>query len=156
VREIWSSPLVFRRTGRLNKLCDEALAFTVEAKRRVKVNRDRNFTGVQEGDRILVLGEDEDGKTDDLQPILVKIDQTFSRINGSHNLFFQARLLAPLPKSDDAEEEELLSRNHSSVILNIDLRESVSSATWKRFLTGGDAEVLIWERLWKKHEDSSA
>lgn len=154
IREIWSSPLVFRRTGRLDKLCEEALAFTVEAKRRVKVNREKNFSGVQEGDRILVLGEDEDGKTDDLGPILVKIDESFSKINGSHNLFFQARLLAPLPKSDDDEEEAVLSRNHSSVILNIDLRESVSAATWKRFLTGGDAEVAIWERLWEKHKKS--
>src|SRR5437867_2360896 len=45
IREIWSSPLVFRRTGRLNKLCEEAVAFTVEAKRRVKVNRDKYFIG---------------------------------------------------------------------------------------------------------------
>ncbi len=154
IREIWSSPLVFRRTGRLNKLCEEALAFTVEAKRRVKVNRDKYFIGVQEGDRILVLGEDEGGKTDDLGPILVKIDETFAKINGSHNLFFQARLLGPLPKSDDDEEEDVLSRNHSSAILNIDLRESVSAGTWKRFLTAGDAEVAIWERLWEKHKKS--
>src|ERR1700676_513523 len=154
IREIWSSPLVFRRAGKLNKLCDEALAFTAEAKRRVRVNREKKFLGVAEGDRVLVLGEDEDGKTDDLRPILVKIDEMISKINGSHNYFLQARLLAPLPKSDKDEEEEVLSRNHSSVVLNIELRESVLGTTPKCFLTGGDAEVAIWERLWEKHKKS--
>jgi hypothetical protein len=154
IREIWSSPLVFRRAGKLNKLCDEVLAFTGEAKRRVKVNREKKFLGVAEGDRVLVLGEDEDGKTDDLRPILIKIDEVISKINGSQNYFVQARLLAPLPKSDKDEEEEVLSRNHSSVVLNIELRESVLGTTPKYFLTGGDAEVAIWERLWEKHKKS--
>lgn len=156
IREIWSSPMVFRRAGKLNNLCDEALAFAAEARRRVKVNRAKNFSGVAEGDRVLVLGEDEDGKTDDLGPILVKIDQLFSRINGSKNLFFEAYLLAPLPLSGDEEEEELLSKNHSSVVLNIALRESPGTNTWKHFLTGGDTEVAIWERLWEKHKKSPA
>jgi hypothetical protein len=154
IREIWSSPIVFRRGGKLDKLCDEALAFTTEAKRRVKVNREKRFLGVAEGDRVLVLGEDEDGKTDDLSPILVKLDDVFSKINGSHNLFFQARFLAPLPKSDDDEEEEVLSRNHSSVVLNIELRDHAGASTSKHFLTGGDAEVAIWERLWERYKKS--
>jgi hypothetical protein len=110
IREIWSSPLVFRREGKLNELCDEALAFTAEAKRRVRVNREKKFLGVAEGERVLVLGEDEDGKTDDLRAILVKIDEVISKINGSHNYFRQARLLAPLPKSDKDEEGDRVAR----------------------------------------------
>lgn len=108
IREIWSSPLVFRRAGKDHPLCQDALDFTAEAKRRVKVNRDKRLTGVGDGDRILVLGEDENGKTDDLGPILVKIDELFSKINGAQNMLFQARLLAPLPISDKEDEEELL------------------------------------------------
>jgi hypothetical protein len=154
IREMWSSPIVFRRAGKLNKLCDEVLAFTAEAKRRVKVNREKKFLGVAEGDRVVVLGEDEDGKTDDLDPILVKIDEVFSKINGSGNLFFQARLLGPLPTSDNDEEEEVLSKNHSSVVLNIELRDNALATTSKKFLT--DAEVAIWERLWNKHKKSAS
>lgn len=148
IREIWSSPMVFRRASKLNPLCQEAIDFGSEAKRRVAVNREKNFYGVEEGDRILVLGEDQDGKTDDLRSILVKTDEMFSKVNAQHNLFFEARLIAPMPKSDD--DEELLSKNHSSVILNIGLRISVGGKT-KQFLCGGDAEVAIWERLWNKH-----
>jgi hypothetical protein len=153
IREIWSSPMVFRRASKLNPLCEEAIAFSSEAKRRVKMNREKNFSGIEDGDRILVFGEDESGKTDDLIGIVVKTDEVFSRVNGKHNLFFDARLLAPMPKSD--EDEELLSRNHSSVILNIGLRTAVGGKT-KQFLCGGDAEVAIWERLWTKHSQNAS
>ncbi len=64
IRELWSSPLVFRRASKLFALCEDANAFNAEARRRVKVNRDEKFRGVEEGNRILILGEDEDGKTD--------------------------------------------------------------------------------------------
>jgi hypothetical protein len=133
-------------------LSEDASAFNTEAKRRVKVNRDKKFIGIVDGDRILVLGDDEDGKTDDLTPILIRLDQTFSKINGSFSNLLKATLLAPLPKPDNDEEEEKLRKNHSSVVMNIEMAGDPSRATTKRFLTGGDAEVLIWERLWDKHQ----
>ena len=42
------------------------------------------------------------------------------------------------------------SKNHSSTILNIALAgDGVPNVA--RFLTGGDAEVAIWERLWQRY-----
>ena len=155
IRELWSSPLVFRRASKSSfVLCEDAAAFNAEARRRVKVNRDKKFAGVAEGDRILILGEDENGKTDDLGPILVKLDQSFSRINWSQNQFFTAHLLGPLELSDDEEVEEELGKNHSSVILNMTLAADGAGAKVGRFLTGGDAEVVIWERLWDKYRSN--
>jgi len=154
IRELWSSPMVFRRASKNHVLCNDASAFNAEARRRVKVNREKGYP-VDPGDRILVLGEDEDGKTDDLSSILVKVDQEFDRVNGSHNNCFSAFLVAPIPKSDD-DTEDLLSKNHSSVILNIALGSNESSLNRIKFLTGGDAEVDIWERLWGKHQDNPA
>jgi hypothetical protein len=151
IREIWSSPMVFRRASKEHTLCDDATAFNTEAKRRVKVNRDKAFTGIDAGNRILILGEDEDGKTDDLKPILVPVDTIFTRINGSYNQCFEARLLAPLPKSDD-DTEDTLSKNHSSTILNMAIAANPTRTVVRQFLTGGDAEVAIWERLWEKHQ----
>jgi hypothetical protein len=150
IREIWSSPMVFRRASKSHSICDDARAFNCEAKRRVRVNRDRHFFNVPEGDRILILGEDENGKTFDLQPILVKTNQAFSKVNGTDGYCFSATLLAPMPKSDDATEE-MLSKNQSSVILNIEIGPRPLSLTTRNFLTGGDADVAIWERLWEKH-----
>lgn len=151
VRELWSSPMVFRRASSQHVLCDDAKAFNSEARRRVQKYRDMPGA-VGDGDRILILGEDEGGKTDDLGSILVKADATFSTVNGQYDWTMTARLLAPLPKSDDVDEEEVRSKNHSSTILNFSLSgDNVIDAC--RYLSGGDAEVAIWERLWQRHAE---
>ncbi|KFL37874.1 metallohydrolase [Arenimonas donghaensis] len=150
IREIWSSPIVFRRASKTLPLCPDAKAFSREVKRRVQCFRDG---AVGEGDRIRVMGEDEDGKTDDLGDILVKVGDRFQTINGKHNAYFNAQLLAPLP-SDSDDDEDVVSKNHSSVILNMTLASSLSFLDSCRFLTAGDAEVAIWERLWKRYRDT--
>jgi hypothetical protein len=152
IGEIWSSPIVFRRASKEHTLCEDAEAFQKEAIRRVLLAREKNCAGIESGDRVLILGEDIDGKTDDLRGILVKLDEVFDRVNGTHNQLFKARLLAPLPFSDDEDEEDQLGKNHSSVVLNIELADTSERKTVKNFLIGGDADVLIWERLWEKHE----
>jgi len=155
IRELWSSPMVFRRASKNHPLSDDAKALNAEAKRRVSVNRDSEFVGVNEGDRILILGEDEEGKTDDLGPILIKTDEKFAKINCSESKVFTASLLAPIPEnSDDEDEGEIFSKNHSSVILNIELAEDESRRIVTNCLTGGDAGVAIWERLWQRHKKS--
>lgn len=156
IRELWSSPIVYRRASKSHTLCDDAKAFNTEAKRRVKVNRDQKFDGVGDGDRILVMGEDENGKTDDLTSVLVKIDEQFSRINGVNKEgYFTATLLAPVPKQELEEEEEKLRKNHSSVILNVMVGADAKTPDGCKFLCGGDAEVLIWESLWERHKSET-
>ena len=62
VRELWSSPIVFRRASSQHVLCADAKAFNSEARRRVARYRETGGA-VGDGDRILILGEDENGKT---------------------------------------------------------------------------------------------
>ena len=97
IRELWSSPMVFRRASCQHVLCEDAKAFNSEARRRVQRYRD-TYGAVTDGDRILILGEDEDGKTDDLGPILVKADATFSTVNGQYDWTMTARLGAAAEK----------------------------------------------------------
>ncbi len=148
VREIWSSPIAFRRASTTHTLCDDAKAFQKEAIRRVQLFRNNRTAG--NGDRILILGDDVDGKTDDIPEIVIKIDTVFNRLNGAADGTISMRLLGPLPALDDDEEEQL-SKNHSSTILRFTLGVSGNSDAC-RYLTAGDAEVAIWERLWKKHK----
>jgi len=152
IREMMSSPMVFRRASKNHTLCEDAKAFDKEARRRVKVNREKNFV-VASGDRIRILGEDENGKTDDLGPILTSAGDRFSGINGSAVSYFSAHLLAPISKQDD-EAEEVLSKNNSSVILNLEIAASAHSTTGSKLLVGGDAEVEIWERVWSEYQPS--
>lgn len=154
VREMWSSPIVFRRADRKNAstghtLCADALAWRDEARRRVKLFRSQGW--LSDGDRIQILGEDVDGKTNDLLPILVSTGSTFSTICGVTDTAFQGLLLAPM-LADDDEEVELLSKNNSSVILRMTLAAD-GNPTAGRYLFGGDAEVGVWEKIRDKYED---
>lgn len=148
IREVWSSPMVFRRASRQHVLCDDAKAFDSEARRRVRKHRKARLPA-GDGDRILILGEDEDGKTNDLPDILVPVDEEFSCINGQHDDSMRVRLLAPLP-ADDVDDEGLLTKNNSSTILRFSLKAG-GMLDKCRLLTGGDAEVAIWEKLWGRH-----
>jgi hypothetical protein len=149
IREMWSSPIVFRRAKAKDEdhvLCADAEAWRNEARRRVKKYRADGALG--DGNRIVILGEDVDGKTDDLGAILVKVDEVFSKICGRTDTSFEARLLAPMP-AEDEEEEDVLTKNNSSVIMRIDLK--VSKVVKARYLLGGDAEVAIWDRMWDRN-----
>lgn len=151
IREQWSSPIVFRRASKDHKLCDDACDWSTEARRRVKKFREE---GAQEdGNRVLIMGEDIDGRTDDISDIVIKVDCVFSKISGTNDASFEARLLAPL-RAEDEEEEELISKNDSSVILRVDLK--VSKVVKARYLIGGDAGVAIWERLWDRNKNRAA
>ncbi|HYO56818.1 hypothetical protein [Archangium sp.] len=150
IREMWSSPMVFRRASKLHTLCDDAKAWNTEARRRVKHFRDNE--SAEDGDRILVLGEDENGKTDDLEDILVKVGGLITGTNGKSEATLSTLLLAPNPVGDE-EDEELRAKNQSSVIMQFSIAcGGVPDACL--FLTGGDAEVEIWERIWAAHKQN--
>lgn len=153
IRELWSSPMIFRRASRNNKLCEDAKAFNKEAHRRIKLFKEKGLG--EEGNRILVIGEDENGKTDVLQDILVKIDEEFKTINNKTNDLVYVSVLAPLPPQDEEEKEQQLSSNGSSIILRFSIKSNKNdSEAACRFLVGGDADVFIWEKLWEKHKDN--
>jgi hypothetical protein len=137
--------MVFRRASKNHPLCSDAKAFKKEAKRRIKVNEDNGFT-VGDGDRILIMGEDENGKTDNLTPILIRSGEEFTGINGQASIYLTSLLLAPISKQDE-ETEDKLSKNCSSVIVNFKIKSSEFGSNISKLLTGGDAEVEIWERI---------
>ena len=152
IREIWSSPIVFRRASKKFTFCEDAKAFSAEARRRVRIYRE-DPSKVDDGDRILILGHDENDKTADLHDIVIELNDIFSTINGKSDPSMQARLLAPLTAKDDMEEDAL-TKNNSSVILQF-LLTGGGIHDKCRFITAGDAEVEIWEKLWDRLGDNS-
>lgn len=144
IREMWSSPVVFRRANKKDHvLCDDARAWAKEARRRVKLFRAQGY--LLDGDSIKILGEDVNGKTDDIPGIVVRCGHVISSICGQQDNTFNAFLIAPLLASDD-EEDDVLSKNNSSVILQLTLAADGNPAAAK-YLVGGDAEVAIWEKI---------
>lgn len=150
IREMWSSPIVFRRASRKHVLCDDACAWAAEARRRVALFRDQGQG--QPGDMVVILGEDINGKTDDLGDILVKAGESFEVIAGE-KAAFQANLIAPMVAESDEEVEEL-SKNNSSVILMMEI-EADDVAAAARYLICGDAEVVVWEKIREQYDDEA-
>ena len=107
-------------------------------------------SSMKDGNRIQVLGEDKDGKTDDLTDILVKTDTAITKICGKSDGTFGAWLLAPQLVSDE-EAEKLSGKNHSSVVARFNIK-SGDVTTAGLFLAGGDAEVENWERIWGRNK----
>jgi hypothetical protein len=150
IREMWSSPLVFRRASKYHTLSDDARSWNSEAKRRVALYREEGLG--EDGDRILILGEDADGKTDDLGAIVIRTDSTITKVAGRSEENFSALLLAPM-NADNADDAEELTKNESSVIMNYSIGTGARLDAVK-FLSGGDAEVYIWEKQWGRHKNN--
>lgn len=148
IREMWSSPMIFRRKSKNHTLCQDALAWKKEARRRVNKWKDDGFFA--EYDRIKVLGEDVNGKTDELEAILVKTGEDFNTINGEETSLFSAFLIAPSSPQDDETEDDL-SKNESSTIILFSISADENGLSRYKFLSCGDAGVLIWERIWDKY-----
>ncbi|KDM91729.1 cobalamin biosynthesis protein CobQ [Photobacterium galatheae] len=165
IHEIWSSPRVFRRATSKNAdgnntLCDDAVKFNTEAKRRVKLYRENEKIG-EKGNRILILSSDEDGKTDDIENIVADLYTSFHGKSGIDDDSLSAFLLGPADKQEVAEDEEELTKNNSSAIIRFDLgntiqdKKSGSDVHYTHsFLVGGDAEVKCWEVLHDKLKDN--
>lgn len=150
IGEMWSSPIIFRRRSKNHVLCEDAGAWAKEARRRVALNKSTGFA-VGYGDRIQIMGKDVDGKTDDLGSIRRDVDTNFSTINGKHSSWFKAKLLGPFDPQSDEDEEALLAKNESSVIINFTLAADVNNPDGAKFLSGGDAGVYIWSKQWERH-----
>jgi len=154
IQEIWSSPIVWRRADKRtgHTLCQDAKDFNTEAKRRVNLYKKAKKIG-EAGDRIRIIGKDEGDNTDGLEAILTEVDQTFTKINEQETQMVEVYVLGPL-QAKDVEDEDRLSKNHSSVILQFKIAAQPYGSKTNIFLCGGDAEVAIWRELWRKHQNA--
>ncbi len=165
VREMWSSPLVFRRRSKNHPLSDYAKAINREAKRRVKVFRDGSAVdteGMSDGDKVRLIGADwrkEDGgnRLADLDGIRTRVGETIAWSDNNGEQLVKIHVHGPHnPTNDDSFDanEEVLSKNNSSVITRWKIF-AAGGIAYNALLFGGDAEVEIWERVWKANVNSA-
>ena len=152
IREIWSSPLIFRRKRKNHSLCEDAKAFNTEAKRRVELYRESKSVS-SEGNRIRLIGEDIDGKTDDILDIVYKPEDIISKINEVSIKELTINIYGPL-SDDEFEDSEALDKNRSSVILRWGIASHGYSDPTNFILLAGDASVEAWEIIWRKYKDA--
>ncbi|EIV8633190.1 cobalamin biosynthesis protein CobQ [Vibrio parahaemolyticus] len=162
INEMWSSPRVFRRASRKpkegesanNTLTDDAIAINTEAKRRATLYKDSLKIG-ELGDRLVILTEDEDNKTEGMEGIVADLYSEFvGSKSGIDDNSIEAYLLGPADKQEVEEDEENLSKNDSSAIIQFQLVDDENYTNY--FLNGGDAGVKCWELLYKKMNEADS
>ena len=144
IKEIWGSSRFFKRASTYNPLQNGALAFNTEMKRRYELHK-KHKEIQEEGNRIIILGESEDDKTDHVEDIVYKIGESIHVLN-NRNLSskIDINILGPIEQQKDEIDELYKAKNRGSVILQLNIKES--SYTNQILLTG-DAEVGVLEYM---------
>lgn len=150
IREIWSSPIIFKRKQANHSLCDDAKAFNKEAKRRVKLYRNNGYIG-SEGNRIRLIGEDRDGKTNDILNIVYKRGSSINTVNETYIQELNVIVLGPL-SDDDFPEDVDADKNRSSIVMRWGIASQGRIVPTNYLLLAGDADVHCWEILHDKYQ----
>jgi hypothetical protein len=159
IREMWSSPLVFRRRSNTHLLSDDARAINREAKRRVKAFREGSAVDTErmpDCDRVRLIGSDwrkDDGsnRLADLDGIMTEVGGSIVWYDDTGGPLVNVHIHGPHNPADDDSfdaNEDVLSKNNSSVITRWKIF-APGGIAHNALLFGGDAEVAIWERVWK-------
>lgn len=144
IKEIWGSSRFFKRASTYNKLEDGALAFNTEMKRRYELHK-KHKKIQEEGDRIIILGESEDDKTDHVEDIVYGIGESIHILNNRNlALKIDINILGPIEQQEDEIDELYKAKNRGSVILQLNIKQN--SYTNQVLLTG-DAEVGVLEYM---------
>ena len=157
IGEIWFAPRIFRENS--NELCDDAVAFRKEAKRRVKKTIEEDGE-VESGDRVRIIGYsdllDEDdfkGFPEDRMSIP---GDTITDIDGEDREdVFSAFVHSPFKDDDTASE-----RNETSVGLRVELKttksddsdDDDSTTVTGRALLLGDLSYPTLRRVWDESD----
>jgi hypothetical protein len=151
IRELWSTPRFWKRASGNYPLSDDAKAFNKEMKRRVNLFEE-NQTIQPENDRAIIVGEDPDGKTDNLGLITRDIDSGFAKINERYiSSKFEGFILGPIKQQEDEADEDFDQKNRQSIILQLTIKESNYN---HKILMTGDAECFVWKTIWKLYKES--
>jgi len=154
IRELWSSNIYWKPESDNYSLCDNAKAFNKEVKRRIELYKSKK-TIQQEGDRVIIIGEDTDGRTNGLEVIKYDIGSSFSKINEidtSNKL--KGLILSPIDRQDSEDDAAFFDHNRQSVVIQFTISESDFYSRYdNKILMSADAECLVWEILWEKYMD---
>ena len=149
IRELWSNYHFWKKYSTNYELCDDAVAFNTEMKRRVELFKSAKSIQA-EGERAIIVGKDPDGKCDGLELICHEIGDEFTSVNNrSISLKFRGRILGPLYQQDNEDDDTFNNKNRQSIILRIAVKEGEYD---NKVLLAADAECSEWEGLWSLYK----
>jgi ribonuclease BN (tRNA processing enzyme) len=149
IRELWSSHNFWKPCSEKYELCEDAKAFNKEMKRRVELFRNSKIYQ-KEGDRAIIIGEDSEGKTQELKKINYKIGDEFSKINEVDlSSKILGKVLGPIEQQENEDEECYTNKNRQSIIIGLTVKQN---DYYNKILLTADAECLVWETLWDQYK----
>lgn len=144
IKEIWGSSRFFKRASTYNTLKDDAKAFNTEMKRRYNL-RKNNKVIQAEGNRIIILGESEDDKTDHVQDIVYKVGDTIKKLNNKNlSSKISIELLGPIEQQEGEVDDLYIRKNRGSVVLQLNIKEENYI---NQILLTGDAGADVLEYM---------
>ena len=149
IKETWSSERFWKRETDSITLSDDAKAYNKEMRRRANLHKDDGERIQKEGNRAIIIGDDEDDEG--YNNIIHKVGQSTSKVNNQTKSNFKIYILGPLKQQENETKEDFEEKNRASVILQIEI--TVGQYVNKILLTG-DAEVDVWEYMQKEYENS--
>lgn len=159
IHEMWSAPLTFRRAEKVDgNLVPNAEAWKNEAKRRVTLAKKGDKSAEESGNMIKIMGQDvHHEKTEGIEHLIIKVGERTNQICREEDPSFSALLLSPKVVTEE-EAENLPGKNNSSIVLQLSLspnKDGLDDESATKFLTGGDAEVDIWKRIWQRNRKTT-
>jgi hypothetical protein len=149
IDELWFTPRLFTRAE--TDICDEALAFRKEAKRRMKLYRENDPSRSNSGNRLRIIGYSDSPDMEGLEEIISAPGSVVSLINGAVKNDFSFFIHAPFKNDTDSMWGE---RNLTSVVLqarfDIDGEKHAALAFF-----GGDAGCDVWENILDRSKDET-
>lgn len=140
IGELWYSPRVIldHKDGK----CEDANAFTNEAKRRMQLYKDGSKEADKDGNRIRIIGWTDDDCLEGIPDDIITVPKhEISEVNGKNYKNFRMYIHAPF--KDHIENED---RNQTSIVMQIRIDTDKKVDAGKMVL-GGDAEWPVWEKI---------
>lgn len=149
IRELWSSHIYWKPSSEDYPLCEDAKILNKEVKRRVELFR-KEYKIQSEGDRAIIIGQDPEGRTDDLDSITYNIGDTFKKINNINiSTKLEGFILSPIEQQEDEDEACFTDKNRQSIVIQFTV---IQGEYRNKLLMAADAECLVWESLWKEYK----
>ena len=148
IDELWFSPRIFSHA---EELCNDALAFRNEARRRMTLYKAKSTTRHLPGNRLRIIGS---SKSEDLEGLddVISYPGTFlNLINGSIKKDFSFFIHAPFKEDTDSTYKE---RNLTSVVLQARF-DTPNKKRAALVFFGGDAGCEVWENILDRSVDDT-
>lgn len=152
IKELWSNYHFWKKSSANYELCEDAVAFNTEMKRRVELFKTTKTIQI-EGERAIIIGKDPDGKCDGLDQICYEIGDAVTSINNRNiSLKFTGIILGPLYQQENEDDDTFNNKNRQSIILRISIKECAYD---NKVLLAADAECSEWEGLWSLYKNQT-